>query len=104
MQKVDAIMDKKETDIQMIYGTYISPFAGYKPKPLKWYQKVWYSIYNARDEIFIITILLIWIGGMVFMGMKGYGRYIPVAVIPGLITGIMAGMSGGHYHPTYRRR
>ena len=99
-----AIMNEKEKGVQMIYGTYIPPFAGYKPKPLKWYQKIWYSIYNTRDEIAIITILLIWVGGIVFIGMKGYGRYIPAAVIPGLITGVMAGIGGGHYYPTYRRR
>lgn len=103
MPEVSAIMDK-EKDVQMIYGTYIHPFAGYKPKPLKWYQKIWYGIYNARDEIALIIILLIWIGGIVLMGMKGYGRYIPAAVIPGLITGMMVGISGGHSYPTYRRR
>ena len=96
-------MNKKETESQMLYGTYIPPFAGYKPKPLKWYQKIWYSIYNARNEIFIITILLTWIGGIVFMGVKGYGRYIPAAVIPGLITGIMFGIGGEHSYPTHRR-
>ena len=43
----------------MLYGTYIPLFSGYKSEPLKWYQKIWYSIYNVRDEIAIITILLI---------------------------------------------
>jgi len=91
-------------DVEPLYGTWVPSFAGWKPKPLKWYQKVWYSIYNVRDEIALIAILLLWIGGIVFLWLKGYGRYIPFAVIPGLITGIMIGIDSGHYYPMYHRR
>ena len=86
-------MDNKTLkDVNILYGTYIHPFAGYKPKPLKWYQKIWYTIYNAREGIIISIIIAIWVGLLILLGMKGYGKYIPMSVAVGLANGLMFGM------------
>lgn len=71
---------KNETleDIDVCYGVYIPPFYGYKPKPLKWYQKIWYAIYNVSEYIMVGFIIATFAVLMAVATKMGYGRYVPV--------------------------
>jgi len=76
-----------------IFGTYIPPYANFKPKLLKWYQKVWYALYNARGYIFFGLLILLYIGLIILCIKYGQAKYIPVSIASGLICGLLIGFS-----------
>ncbi len=75
----------------VIFGTYIPPYANFKPKPLKWYQKVWYTLYNARGYIFFGLLILLYISIIILCVKHGQAKFVPVSIASGLIYGLLIG-------------